>query len=469
MSSPRFSIVPAWIITDSRLKGKDLQVLCLLGTYTNKEGWCRRSQVKMAEQLGCGRSTVQDSLNRLADIGAIEKLRVESNDGRDSAHWYRVILDRAVSRELISAWAGEPEEDNDPILAEIAASTPAGEPAPPAGIPAPPAGPRPAPPAGPGPAPINDSYLTTQSNKTERGRERAGSGSDGNGSPAVATAELVKRVQKFCTGEGYREGEWPRWTTSTVGHIAKRFALLSAEERDLACAGRDAFLAKCKRERVKKPMPVANYFRDKIWEMLTEADRAAVRPVAGGAPVVSNGKCPVPVYGPAYSAARAWALLSGPVHFELPDNLRDLVKVTYDTHARRSAEAAHNFLAKIGLTESNGTILFPSNFEAQERERRMPTEGYPEVMRLHTAARERGHVTVAAIFEGLKHLCEPVKVGSDLWHLWIEEHQRRGWQFIPPPASLPVVYFPKGGPAGLDEFERAVRSTMEARDVDDAA
>ncbi|WSH59806.1 helix-turn-helix domain-containing protein [Rhizobium ruizarguesonis] len=115
MSSPRFSIIPAWIVTDGRMKGSDLKVLCLLGTYTNKEGWCRRSQVKMAEQLNCGRSTVQDSLNRLAEIGAVEKQKVASADGRDSAHWYRVVLDRAPISDAFGAWEAEDQQEFGPI------------------------------------------------------------------------------------------------------------------------------------------------------------------------------------------------------------------------------------------------------------------------------------------------------------------------------------------------------------------
>lgn len=36
MNDPRFSIIPGWIVTDPRLKGRDLQVLCLLGRHIDK-------------------------------------------------------------------------------------------------------------------------------------------------------------------------------------------------------------------------------------------------------------------------------------------------------------------------------------------------------------------------------------------------------------------------------------------------
>ncbi|EJL57953.1 hypothetical protein PMI09_00658 [Rhizobium sp. CF122] len=301
-------------------------------------------------------------------------------------------------------------------------------------------------------------------------RERDFSGSDSSNIAGVVNADLVKRVQKFCTGQGYREGEWPKWAKSTIGHIAKQFAQLSIEERDAACEWRDAFLAKCKRDRISQPMPVANYFRDKVWTMLDEADKAVVRPVAGGAPAISGGKIVVPVFGPAFGAARAWSLVSGPVNFELPDDLRERVRATYEVHARRGASAAVSYLQKLGLSERDGEIVFPLNFEAQERVRRTTSEGYPEANRLHDAAKDRAHVTVWPVFEHLKELCEAVPVGSAMWDRWRVYHDERGWPFGPAPHHQRVVFFPKGGPDGLNEFERAAREIMDQeRDNDHAA
>ncbi|MBB3608656.1 hypothetical protein [Rhizobium sp. BK602] len=297
----------------------------------------------------------------------------------------------------------------------------------------------------------------------ERARERDHSGS-------VVNADLTKRVQKFCTGDGYREGEWAKWATSTIGHIAKEFAKLAPEEQRLACEWRDAFLAKCKRDRVTKPMPVANYFRDKVWEMLTEADKAVVRPVAGGAPAVSGGKVAVPVFGPAFAAARAWALVKGPVYFELPDDLRGKVTASYEAYARASSTSALNYRQKLGLfLDDAGELVFPDDFEAREWERRKIDEGYPEVIRLHAAAKDRNHVTVEPIFERLKDLCEAVPVGSQMWERWRSYHEDQGWPFVPTPAVMKVVFFPKGGPHGLQEFEFAVREAANKERSDDHA
>lgn len=75
-NGPRYSIIPGDAATDRRLKGRDLQVLCVLGTNTDKQGWCRRSQVKLAKQIGCGRATVSRALERLTMFGYVEQTAV---------------------------------------------------------------------------------------------------------------------------------------------------------------------------------------------------------------------------------------------------------------------------------------------------------------------------------------------------------------------------------------------------------
>lgn len=96
--SPRLSIIPAGAVTDHALEPRDLQVLCLLGRHIDQQGWCSRSQVKMADELNCGRATVQRSLERLYDAGWVQKKRrgpePESTAQPSSSYAYRVILDR---------------------------------------------------------------------------------------------------------------------------------------------------------------------------------------------------------------------------------------------------------------------------------------------------------------------------------------------------------------------------------------
>lgn len=96
MSDPRFSIIPADAVLDKRLEPRDLQVLCIFGKHTDKRGWCRRSQVVMAKEIGCARSTVQASIDRLIAAGWLQKRPqndLHTPGVRDSAHEYRVVLD----------------------------------------------------------------------------------------------------------------------------------------------------------------------------------------------------------------------------------------------------------------------------------------------------------------------------------------------------------------------------------------
>src|SRR6185437_1986833 len=73
VTGPRLSIIPAGAIFDRTLEPRDLHVLNLLGCHTDKAGWCRRSQVRMAAELGCSRSSVQRSLDRLCEAGWVQK------------------------------------------------------------------------------------------------------------------------------------------------------------------------------------------------------------------------------------------------------------------------------------------------------------------------------------------------------------------------------------------------------------
>lgn len=127
MAEPRFSIIPADAVLDKRIEPRDLQILCVFGKHTDKRGWCRRSQVVMAREIGCARSTVQASIDRLVDAGWLEKrpvTEVHTKGVRGSAHEYRVVLDVP-----------------DPVLDVV--GTPADRSAPPAALAsAPPADPR---------------------------------------------------------------------------------------------------------------------------------------------------------------------------------------------------------------------------------------------------------------------------------------------------------------------------------------
>lgn len=96
----RYSIIPGRAPTDNRLKGRDLQVLCLLGRHTKRNGWCIRSQVEMARELDVGRATIGRSIDRLMEFGYLERkatgrgrAKPDENKQPFSSFWYRVKID----------------------------------------------------------------------------------------------------------------------------------------------------------------------------------------------------------------------------------------------------------------------------------------------------------------------------------------------------------------------------------------
>lgn len=95
----RYSKIPAAAITDPEIAPRDLQVLCLLGRHIDAEGWCRRSQVRMAEELHCGRATIQRALERLEGAGYVERVAegrpgvdVESGGHPFASYAFRVVF-----------------------------------------------------------------------------------------------------------------------------------------------------------------------------------------------------------------------------------------------------------------------------------------------------------------------------------------------------------------------------------------
>lgn len=274
MTGPRLSIIPARAATDRSLKPRDLQVLCVLGRHTDDLGWCRRSQVKMAEEMGCARSTVFEAVERLVKAGYLEKHEQEEVSGRDSAHWYRVILD-PVHPNLAAVKPVDETADSIPEIPCRPAGTPAG-------ISAPPAGPEPAPPAGPGPAPINDTSLTTPSNaEKERGRE--------NDQKAVE-----RWVKKTHPG-------WPSYISDSVPKAQSAAMGLTEAERDTAADRMSDYIASAKVGGRTVICTFAVYLSEKRWEKLPPK---VERP--------SPAEDYAPPFGPVWSAWIVGRFILGP-------------------------------------------------------------------------------------------------------------------------------------------------------------
>ncbi|MBP2560833.1 DNA-binding Lrp family transcriptional regulator [Neorhizobium galegae] len=403
MSEPRLSIIPGWIITDPRLKGKDLQVLCMLGRNANtRHGWCRRSQVKLAAALGCARSTVQAAIDRLVEIGAVERREVVSSSGRDSAHWYRVIYDSEVPSDAFNAWDEEDGEEFDPI-------DPHEIPAPPAGISAPPAGPGSAPPAGSGPAPINASPLTPPVEREERARA-AEAIEEGKESPGA----IERAFKKFFVG-------WKTAVNDSEPDARREWWQLSPDERREALDGSEAYQVAALSTGRKYLCSAAKYLKEKRWTKL----EAQAAPTASPEPYT------------AYSRAGRGLLLT-----ELLRPMRPI---------------------QLNAIEERIIAADPDKTEMIWRDKR-EKQGWPEAVRLIEATMQRKRFHVPPHIVSLAKDFDKVKVDGPIWHAWRELHRRRCWPWLPAPDGLEWMQFPRllRDFETLEDVEEAVEEALRA-------
>lgn len=251
MSNPRLSIIPAGAVTDRTLEPRDLQMLALLGCYTDKQGWCRRSQVKMAKQLDCGRSSVQRSLDRLVEAGWVQKKRPPwaSAEGQPSnSYEYRVILDRDDAPSI----ALEDDEIDD-VESHASDANLEGE-CPPVGTPGaqPDGHPGAQPYVGTGAQP----YVGTKNDPLERPhleRERDARARD-------RTARFIVDFEK----------RWPSAAVDDRQRTAYAAEALTEEEQKAALAGIGPFLDDLKRLK-RSGVPAGwKYLEDKKWTLLPQ-------------------------------------------------------------------------------------------------------------------------------------------------------------------------------------------------------
>lgn len=250
MSGPRLSITPAGAIFDRSLEPRDLQVLNLLGCYTDKAGWCRRSQVKMAKQLNCGRASIGRSMDRLVKAGWIEKKRPPwSNvEGHPSnSYMYRVVLDRD---DYVL-----PDDDSDTDDAESHAENAMEE------TECPPLGTPPAQPDGhPGAQPYVGTgaqpYVGTMNDPLERPpleRER--------------DARARERTARFIVDF---EKRWPTSAFDDRQRTAYAAEALTEAEQQAALASIATFLEKAKRSHRKHVPAGWKYLEEKRWTLLEQ-------------------------------------------------------------------------------------------------------------------------------------------------------------------------------------------------------
>jgi|GEM_PF-683956 len=279
--------------------------------------------------------------------------------------------------------------------------------------------------------------------------------------------QLEKRFDALRIGK--RGNPWPGVLGSSKDWAFRQFLKLTAEERLMAEDRRDAYLAICPKvksgENKGEPNPVALgvYLRDKIFN-----DVAAIAPRLIDRSRMAE-QVHVAPFGPIWAGKRMLALLDGPKGVELPDDLRQTARNMFETMRRASESRAMAYLDRKGILLDGDTLVFPPDFEQAEYRRRATELGYPEVNRLHKLAAERAADRADACFQALSELCEAVPVGGEVFEEWRTYHIERGWPLWPDTGAMRVVYFPKGGPLGLDNFELAARAALNMGQGDDDA
>lgn len=297
---------------------------------------------------------------------------------------------------------------------------------------------------------------------TERGSAREVSEDD--------PKALRKRFQALIVGR--HDNPWPDVLSSAPEWAFQQFVKLSPEERLRAEERRDAYLAACPKlqsgEHKGKPRSAALgvYLRDRMFDLV---DAIAPQAVRGQAEKRRQEETiPVAPFGPIWAGKRALALLDGPIDIQLPSNLLELAVETYNRLCRSNVPTK-SWLETRGIVVDGNELVFPPDYREQERRRRECDGGYPEAHALDKLAKERGRGSAAARFSILADLCEAVPVGSETYERWRAYHQQMNRPFVPDPGGMRVVYFPKGGPEGLREFEIAARSALGMERGDDDA
>lgn len=420
MTGPRLSIIPARAATDAKLKPRDLQVLCVLGRHTDELGWCRRSQVKMAREMDCARSTVHSAINRLLTCGYLERHEMETESGRDCAHLYRVVLDPAHD-DLSAVQQEETDDDLDVGACETSVNLPCRYIGTPAGISAPPAGAESAPPAGPGPAPmlttpINDPTLTEREGAGARACE-TGKGEKGKSRETSRTLKQAETLfWKLIKA-------WPQFDGMPKDRAKVAFLKLSPGDQDDALEKRDAWFALLKAQKKTLFPAPTKYCQQRLWLDLSTAGKAQ-----GG---VAQAQIAKP-FGKMWGAKRFAALMAPPGYVD------------------RKINSFQQLEIDSGRTTLDAVLLG-----------RQALSGWPGVKTMHERAidQHKGD-TVSITLEPLAELFASVNVGSELWQAWADLHRDRGWPWIEGRRLPEWVYMPRPPDGGEGDAGAAVRQAL---------
>lgn len=377
-------------------------LLCLADYADPDQAQCWPSQAQLSADAEVSERTAREWLQRLEDWGLIERSRRNRGNGARAADMIRLNLDRRITdgaarcAEIKASAAADCES----LPAEIAGRTyrqPETEPTGNEGQP-----------TGNGCRAYKEEPSIEPPNGTSQQGAQARERDDFD-DPKKIEAAFWRTVK-----------DWPGFAGMPKEPARRAFLALSAEERAEAERKLPAWLVLLKAQRKSYTPAPATYFGEKLWRDVPEAEEAQPSAIEA------------PPFGPVWGALR-W---------------REILLVA----PKPAPPPASAFIAE----------LLKRDDEAGQAERlkRQAVHGWPQVSFRDRQAESRKGFATRPEDAGLAGLMEPVPVGSAVFEAWREEHERRGWPWIPDPGSMRVVFFPKGGPAGLEAFADAVRGCV---------
>lgn len=216
---------------------------------------------------------------------------------------------------------------------------------------------------------------------------------------------------------------WPTAVTDSEPDAFRVWNTLSPEDRMAASDGAARYVEAAKAIGRKVVCSYAVYLREKRWEKLPAK-----------APVEQSGSVPAPQLGKIWGARVYELLLNGPTQ-----------AVSLNAFERDLADSGR-FTAEALLREKQAR------------------QGFPAVNELFERAANRRGALVPVRLQAIKDLLVQVRIGSDEWKAWEAFHLERGWPWLPDLGSAEWVYFPAGGPQGLNGFEIALKGLGENDD-----
>jgi hypothetical protein len=417
----RYSSIPNRVFEDARLSMEARWLLAYL--LSKPDNWIAR--IKDIRNMGnCGRDKAAAMVNELVATGYAEK--EQRRDGGKFGNSVLVIYDEPRNAETPENQAvdgGVASLPHTDLPSTVEPSTDS--------------------PSTANPAPSKDLEIAN----TEYSKERENAGAIEN---EEDPKQLLKRVKALEIGRN--ENPWPGVLGSATSYALAQFRKLDPDERHLAEARRDAYLAICKAQAVK-PVALGNYLRDRRFlDVSTQAARAAA---------VKLDRVTMKPFGPVWAGRRAFLLGRGANRIEMPGNVRELEELKFATMMRSNEGVARRRVAAKGITiNDEGQLVFPDDFERAEYRRRQCEEGYPEVNRLHRLAASQQSELTEGRNGALGELCEAVPVGSPVYEAWKDFHREKNLPLWPDPGHMRVVYFPKGGPGEFAAFMKGAFAVM---------